>query len=278
MVDKILGIIAGGGAAPRRLIQACAQYGRPVFVVALRGQTDDETVEGGVPYAWHALDRTGDIRDTLRSKGVEEIVLIGRVRRPSLTELRPDAFTLARLARVGLGVLGDDGLLSAVAREIEREGFRLLGAHEIHGDLLTPSGVLGAHAPDETALADVKRATAVARALGRLDVGQSVVVQQGLVLGVEAIEGTDALLERCAGLRRDGLGGVLVKLCKPEQDRRFDLPSAGPATIQHAANAGLRGVALEAQGTLLLDRGEAVALADRLGLFLLGLAPQEIDR
>jgi DUF1009 family protein len=125
-------------------------------------------------------------------------------------------------------------------------------------------------------MADIRRGVVVARTLGAIDVGQGCVVQQGMVLAVEAAEGTDAMLARCSSLARPGRGGVLVKLVKPGQDRRADLPTVGPETLRGAADAGLRGVAFEAGGTILAERDAAVAAADAAGLFLLGLGPDEL--
>jgi DUF1009 family protein len=133
--------------------------------------------------------------------------------------------------------------------------------------------VLGRHAPDAQAWADIARGAEVVRALGSVDVGQGCIVQQGIVLAAEAIEGTDQMLARAGALARPGPGGVLVKLVKPGQDRRADLPTIGPATLLAAHAAGLRGVAFEAGGTLLTDRDACIAEADRTGLFLLGLHP-----
>jgi DUF1009 family protein len=187
--------------------------------------------------------------------------------------MRPDWRTARFFARIGLKALGDDGLLSAVIGEFESEGFKVLGAHEVLGDLLAPLGVWGAVRPDERAESDIKHGVAVAQGLGALDVGQSVVVQQGIVLGVEAIEGTDALLQRCGTLRRAGPGGVLVKLCKPGQDRRVDLPTIGPDTLKRAQAAGLRGIAVESGAAIVVDLDALVRDADRAGLFVMGIVP-----
>jgi DUF1009 family protein len=199
------------------------------------------------------------------------------VRRPSLLNLRPDAEGLRILARIGRAAFsGDDGLLSAVIRVFGEEGFRVIGAHDVMREALGPVGLLSRTAPDELALIDIKRAVAVVRALGAVDVGQGCVVQQGVVLAVEAVEGTDAMLARCAALARPGPGGVLVKRPKPGQERRADLPTIGPDTIRNAAAAGLRGVAFEAGGTILADRAATAAASDAAGLFLLGLDPANI--
>ena len=182
------------------------------------------------------------------------------------------------LARIGRAAFaGDDGLLAAVVKVLGEEGFRVVGAHEILSEALGPAGLLSRAAPDAVAMADIRRGVAVARALGAVDVGQGCVVQQGVVLAVEAAEGTDAMLARCGGLARPGRGGVLVKLVKPGQDRRADLPTIGPETIRAAAGAGLRGVAFEAGGTILADREAAMAAADAAGVFLLGWIRSSFD-
>ena len=152
-----------------------------------------------------------------------------------------------------------------------------MGAHEILTEGLGPKGLLTRAHPDADALADIARAIPVLRALGAVDVGQGCVVQQGIVLAVEAIEGTDAMLARAATLARPGPGGVLVKMVKPGQDRRADLPTIGPRTIEAAHAAGLRGVAFEAGGTLFTDRTACIQQADQTGLFLLGLDPNSGD-
>lgn len=266
-----LGLIAGGGVLPRRIVEACHAQGRGVFVVALRGQTDAATLEGGVPHVWVRLGAAGTALRALRASGCEELVLAGPVRRPSFAELRPDLTAARFLGRVGTRAVGDDGLLRAVMAQLEDEGFRVIGAHDILGDILAEPGTWGRHEPDAQAWRDIERGLAVADALGRQDVGQAVVVQQGLVLGVEAIEGTDALLQRCAGLRRPGTGGVLVKIRKPGQDDRADLPTIGGHTLDAARQAGLRGIAVEAGRTIVLDPDQLVRAADRTGMFLQGL-------
>ena len=218
------------------------------------------------------MGAAGEILALLRRHGCTDLVLVGPVRRPSLLDLRPDAEGARILARIGRAAFaGDDGLLAAVVRVLGEEGFRVLGAHEVVTEAVGPKGVLGSIRPDAAARADIDRGAAVTRALGSVDVGQGCVVQQGIVLAVEAIEGTDAMLARAAALARPGPGGVLVKLVKPGQDRRADLPTIGPATVRAAQTAGLRGIAFEAGGTLLTDRAACIAEADGAGLFLIGI-------
>lgn len=269
-----LGILAGGGDLPLQVARAARDAGRPVFAVVISGWGDPGPW-AGLPHAVERLGAAGRIVSLLRGARVRQVVLTGRAKRPSVAALRPDAFGVRVVARIGAAfLLGDDGLLRAVARVLEEEGFEVVSPQSVLAGLLPETGLLNrGPAPDGAARADIRRGIAVCRALGAADVGQAVVVQQGLVLGVEAIEGTDALLARCGTLRREGGGGVLVKLAKPGQDRRLDLPAVGPETVRNAAAAGLAGIAFEAGATVLLDRGRTVAAADAAGLFLLAMEP-----
>lgn len=262
-----LALVAGSGNLPLRIVEACARKGRDLFVLGISGHADP-----GLPVdAWIRLGGAGRALDLLRHRGIGEVVLAGAVRRPSLTEMRPDLTTLrvltAALRRAG----GDDALLRAVVRAIEAEGFRVIAPETLLDEAILPEGRLGAVPVPEGGWEDIRRGVAVALALGATDVGQGVVVQQAIVLAVEAAEGTDAMLARAGGLRRGGRGGVLVKLAKPGQETRVDRPAIGPATIAAAARAGLSGIAAEAGATLLLDRCATLAAADAAGLFLVGI-------
>ncbi|KIL98894.1 UDP-2 3-diacylglucosamine pyrophosphatase [Paramagnetospirillum magnetotacticum MS-1] len=266
-----LGIIAGGGDLPGLVAAACRAQGRPFHFLALSGHADPQVIGQEAAQDWIRLGEAGTGFERLRQAGVAEVVMIGPVRRPTLMELAPDFRTARFFARVGLKALGDDGLLRAVAAELESEGFKVVGVDDVLSDCLATPGPYGSRTPDEQAQADITRGIAVARGLGALDVGQAVVVQQGIVLGVEAIEGTDNLIRRCGPLAREGEGGVLVKLKKPGQDRRIDLPTIGLTTLREAASAGLRGIAVEAGGALVLGGKTLGEEADRLGLFVTGI-------
>lgn len=265
-----LGILAGGGDLPARLVDACRAQGRPFFVLAFEGHADPGAFPEA-PQAWIRLGEAGKGFQILHENGVEDLVMAGPVRRPSLRDLRPDWRTARFFARLGLRALGDDGLLKAVIAELEDDGFHVVGIHDILQDVLAEEGVWGRHRPDDAAQADIRRGIEVCLGLGGLDVGQSVVIQQGIVLGVEAVEGTDALIRRCGDLRRAGPGGVLVKLAKPGQERRADLPTIGPRTVESCQAAGLRGIAVQAGATLIVNRPELLDAADRAGLFLCGV-------
>ncbi len=267
-----VGIIAGGGALPGLVAEACRAANRRYVLLALAGQADPPAA-GAEPHARVRLGASEELLDTLRRAGVETVVLAGHVRRPSLAELRPDARALRVLARAARLALGDDGLLRAIVHELEREGFHVVGADSLVEQLLAPAGVWSARPPGEQDRIDIDRGLRVARALGSVDVGQAVVVQGGHVLAVEAAEGTAGLVERAGRHRRGGGGGVLVKAAKPGQERRVDLPTIGADTVDAVAAAGLAGIAVEAGSVLVIRRPEVIRRADGHGLFVCGCRP-----
>ncbi len=259
---------------PQQLVDACRSAGREVFVLAFEGQTAAAATDG-VDHAWVKLGALGAMLKILRDAAVEDLVLAGPIRRPSITEMRLDGKAAKILARAGTRIFGDDGLMRLIIGTFEAEGFDVVGVDDVIDDITAQAGALGTLAPDDGARLDIARGVAVLQALGAVDVGQAVVVQEGIVLGIEAAEGTDGLLARCKALGRAGPGGVLVKLRKPGQDNRADLPTIGPETIIGARDAGLRGVAVEAGVTLVLSRKAAIQEADRSGLFLVGISVSE---
>lgn len=266
-----LGILAGSGPLPARIVESCLAAGRDVFVIAFENETDPNTCES-VPHMWIPLGKVGATINRLKTENCADVVFAGPVRRPAFSKLKMDLRAIKLLGKIRKAAgQGDDALLSILVEELESEGFRVVGTDDLLGDVTAPEGILGDRIPGKIDHKDIVLGMRVAQALGALDVGQAVVVQQGLVLGVEAIEGTDALLERCAGLKREGQGGVLVKVKKPQQDRRADLPTIGADTVRRAAKIGLNGIAVEEGQSLILDRAEVVAEANRFGVFVAGI-------
>ena len=273
-----LGIIAGGGALPGQIVSACRDTGRPHFVLAFEGSADPASFAGS-PMEWIRASGISKALDIARREEVEELVLVGGIQRPSMLDLMRDVRSAKFLAKVGTRMLGDDNLLSAVVREIEEsEGFRVIGPEVILEDILATVGSYGAVDPGADDKADIARGILAVRTMGALDIGQGAVVQNGRVLGVEGAEGTDRLIERCAEfVDNDAAGGVFVKAPKPSQERRVDLPAVGISTIQNAIRAGLRGIAVEAGGVLVMDRQEIKAEADRAGVFFYGFDAADND-
>ncbi len=277
-LDAPLGIIAAGGPMPARLAREVLASGRAVHVVGIR-EFAEAGLYDGLPFQLVRLGAAAQMLAAFRAAGVRELVMLGRAGRPSLLSIFPDAWTAGAMARLGRAVLsgGDDTILRGITRILEEEGFAVRGVHQVRDGLTVPPGLLVGPAPDEGQMADIARGAAILRALAPQDVGQAVVVQQGLVLAVEAIEGTDAMLARAGLLRREGPGGVLVKLPKAQQDERLDLPTIGPTTIEGVAAAGLAGIAIAAHRTLIAERQATLALATAQGLFLLSLDPTQKD-
>lgn len=278
--DAPLGIICGGGAFPFAVAASAVRDGRSVVLFPLRGYADAAAVaRSGLQAEWLGLGAVGAAIAGLRRHGCRQVVLLGYVFRPRILSLRPD-WTMLRVLPRFIAALrgGDDHLLSRIGAFFEEEGFQLVGAHEIAPDLLLPAGTLGRVAMREADAEDARIGLALVRALGPFDVGQGVVVAARHVQAVEAAEGTDLMLERCASLRASGRvrlpqrTGVLVKAPKPGQDRRVDLPSIGLRTVEHAAAAGLAGIAVEAGGVMAVEAEVMIRAADEKGLFVVGLA------
>ncbi len=248
------------------------------MLFALKGACDPVAV-ARFRHHWIALGQLGRATKLFRAEGCRDLVFIGALVRPALSELRLDWGGLRAIGRVAAAFRGgDDHLLSGIGRILEEDGFRMVGIRDVAPDLLAPEGCFTRAAPDENATADIARGRDVLRALGPFDIGQAAVVIDGHVIAVEDIEGTDALLARVARLRAEGriragtARGVLVKAPKSGQDLRYDLPTIGPRTIEGAAAAGLSGIAIVAGSTLVAEPQAVIETADAAGLFVTGLS------
>jgi DUF1009 family protein len=276
--EMSLGIIAGGGDLPRAVAASARATGRSVFVVALRGLCGDWAEK--FPHEEVSLGEPGRAFRALAGAGVKDLLLVGKVERPKFSDLKLDAKGVLVLPRIAAAARkGDDALLRALTDMFEREGFRAISVADAAPGLVAQEGALGRLAPNDDHKADIAQAFAVVRALGALDVGQAAVVCEGLTLAVEAAEGSDAMIARVGELRETVRGtpekkrGVLVKALKPTQDAKTDMPVIGIETVRRCAAMGLAGIALEAGKSLVLDKDAVAAEADRLGLFVIGMAP-----
>lgn len=276
-IHRKLGIIAGGGKIPQILIEHCQKQSRDFVVIAIEGNADKNLIKEGAtfPFRWIRIGQAGSGFKYFAEQKVQDVIMIGTIRRPSFFDLVPDLRTAAFFAKIGAKALGDDGILRALVKEIEAEGMQVKGIHEVMPDLLVKEGFLTKKKPSKQDFVDIKRGVEAAYELGRLDIGQSVIVQQGLVLGVEGIEGTDELIRRCKEYRRKGGGGVLVKLRKPKQDMRIDLPTIGPKSIERAHESGLEGLAIHAGNGLIVDEEDTISLANKYRMFIIGVNPDD---
>ncbi len=278
-----IAVIAGGGALPVAVVRTLLARGRKPLVAVVSGEA--ETADfGGADTFPVSVEDVGPFLARLRAEGVRRVVMAGSIaRRPRLSRIRWSLPLLLDLPRIAAGLLrGDDGLLRTVIHIIEAQGMRVVAADEVVPDLLTPEGCLTRARPSASDQRDIDAAAIAARAIGRLDIGQAAIAIGGRAIALEGIEGTDGLLARTAGMRGHGRlagksGGVLVKCCKPQQDRRADLPAIGPDTVTAARAAGLAGIALDSGRSFILDFERTVALADEVGLFIVGLTGGEAE-
>jgi UDP-2,3-diacylglucosamine hydrolase len=278
-----LGIVAGAGELPLALARALREDGRPVFVLALEGIAD-ATELAEFPHAHASVGQVGKTIELLKQAGCSEVTLAGRVARPDFSSLKLDRLARQHISGILAAALkGDDALLRAVIAILEKHGLRVVGSADVTRSLLASPGSIGKFAPARADMLDIRHGLRVVHTLGRLDIGQAAVVCRGLVLAVEAAEGTDAMLSRIAALpealRGTGAarGGVLVKAIKPGQERRVDLPVIGARTVELASAAGLSGIAVQQNAVLVLNRARVAELADHDRIFVVGVDAVEVS-
>jgi UDP-2,3-diacylglucosamine hydrolase len=276
-ISSPVGLIAAGGVMPFAVADSLIARGINPVLFALRGSCDPVKVTR-FHYHWISIGQIGRLTRLLRSENCRDLVFIGTLVRPALSEIRLDWGTLRVIPRVLTAFRGgDDHLLSGIGGILERDGFRMVGIKDVAPELLMPEGCLTRALPDENAAADIARGREVLHALSPFDIGQAAIVIDGHVVGVEDIEGTDGLLARIARLRAEGrirartTRGVLVKAPKSGQDLRFDLPTMGPRTVEGAAAAQLAGIAIVAGNTIVVEPQTMIEAADAAKLFVTGL-------
>jgi hypothetical protein len=264
-----VGLIAGEGDFPRLVAEAARDRGMKLVLASVERPAQDLREYGSVFYGDFRIDEGERLLGVLKEHGVRRVLMAGAVPKKKMIggAFQPDALTSRVLA--GLKEKGDDRILRAVSAVLGANGIRVMSPAGLLAERLVPRGVLTRRAPDAREERDVRLGLRIARELGRLDVGQAVVVKDGAVVAVEALEGTDEMLRRAGAL--GARGGVLVKVSKPGQDLRFDMPVTGPGTVDAAAAAGVTVLALEARKSLLLHREEAVARADAAGIAIVGV-------
>ena len=277
-ISSPIGLIAAGGVLPFAVADSLLARDISPILFALKGVCDPAQVTR-FRHHWISIGQRGRLTRLLRAENCRDLVFIGTLVRPALSDIRLDWGTIRVIREVWAAFRGgDDHLLSGIAGIFERDGFRMVGIKDVAPDLLMPEGCLTRASADDSALADIERGRAVLRALSPFDIGQAAVVIDGHVVGVEDIEGTDGLLARVARLREEGrirakaARGVLVKAPKSGQDLRFDLPALGPRTIEGAAAAKLAGIAIIAGKTIVAEPQVMIETADRAGLFVTGLS------
>lgn len=267
---KNLGIIAGGGQLPQVLIKQCKQIGIEPYVVGFKGQTELLSIKE-VKLLVTGLARAGEIISFFKKHNVSDLVMIGSIRRPSFSTLKPDLKGMKILSKISMKSLGDNALLEILEQELNNEGFTLHGIQDFCDHITAPVGTIGQYQPSQSALRDIKIGIIESQKIGASDIGQSVIIQDGKVVAIEDEEGTDKLIEKSSALlKQSGEKGVLVKSRKPQQSRNLDLPTIGVQTVENAHRAGLAGIAIHANNTIIVDTKKVAEFADQYKLFLHG--------
>lgn len=271
-----IAIIAGGGTVPVQIAHHLRQNGQDPFVIMLAGEADHALSE--FDHEELSVTALGKLISLFKQKHIQRVVIIGSVRRrPKITDLRPDFGTLKFLGRFISGLVsGDNELLSKIVKTIEETGVKVVGAHEVMPQLLAPVGQIAGSKPSAAQKASIARGVEAALALGAIDAGQCCVVIGRNIVALEGVEGTDAMLQRVADQKQHGRlsntrGGVLVKMCKPQQDKRVDLPTIGQSTVANAVLANLDGITIHGGNAMIVDIEDVIEQADKAEMFIIGI-------
>ena len=265
-----LAIIAGNGSIPFYLIEECRSIGREYCLIIIDGHAK-ELSEKYQPDFIVSLSKMGGAIKFVKDLGIKNILMVGGVNRPSLKNIFPDLWTAKFLTTINSKVIGDNSILSKLTMALEKEGFNIIAPEDILPHLICPKGVLGKFKPNEQNHKDIINGFKIAKVIGANDIGQSIVIENGFILAVEAAEGTDNMIKRSSILKKEKNGGVLIKIIKPEQDKRIDRPVVGINTIKAVKNAGLDGIAIESNEILILNYNDVISYADKEGLFVEGI-------
>jgi DUF1009 family protein len=270
-----LGIIAGAGQLPKDVYEACLKRKIPCILIGIKGEKEDELFAGIESHDFE-IHQIKAIIQYLKSQKVTHLTLAGKVTRRDVSRLLLDMKGAKLFARILRSGLNDNSILTTIIEFLEEEGFTIVAPEKLATNIVAQEGSLTKVKPDETALNDIDKGVKILQGIGKYDVGQALVIQNGLVLGVEAAEGTDELLMRCGAIsQKDELAPILVKIMKPDQDARVDLPCIGPRTIEVAKQCKVRGIALDAGKVLIIDGKKTKELADKYGIFIYGYKIEE---
>jgi UDP-2,3-diacylglucosamine hydrolase len=265
-----LAIIAGNGSIPFYLIEECNKIGREYCLIIIEGH-GKELSEKYDPDYTVSLSKMGRAVKYVKNIGIKHILMVGGVKRPSLKNIIPDLWTAKFLTTISSKVSGDNSVLSKLTKALEREGFIIVAPEEVLPNLICPKGTLGKVKPNQQNNEDISTGYRIAKIIGANDIGQSIIIENGLVIAVEASEGTDRMIKRSLNLKKEKKAGVLIKVIKPMQDKRIDRPVIGIDTIKAVKKAGLDGIALESNEILILNYSDVILYADEEGLFVEGI-------
>ena len=272
MVQKTskIAIVAGNGFLPVQIIEKCIDLGKPYFLLIVNDHGEEVLKKYNSDFVLH-LNKIGKAIKYLKKNNIIEIIMIGAVNRPALKNMFPDLWTAKFLASISNKMLGDDKVLSNLAIALEKEGFKIIAPENILPNILSKKGVMGKISPQESHLRDIKIGFEIARNIGKYDVGQSLVIEDGLILALEAIEGTAAMINRASKYKKSQNSAILIKVLKYNQEKRIDRPTIGVKTIEQIAKSGFAGIVAEANEVLIIDYEKTIETADKNNIFIQGV-------
>ena len=263
-------IIAGQGLLPKIIYEGCIKKGIKSVVIGLKDEFN-ENLFSNIKYKLFPPHKISSIVEYLKTIDVYNIVIVGRVRRKHLSKLILDKMGLQMLREIVRDGFNDNNIYAVITKTIEKEGFKIIPPELIAGDILAKKGIMNSVKITEELEKDIDEGVNILRGVIRYDIGQALIINNGLILGVEAIEGTNNLLKRCAKYKENTEGGILIKLHKPHQDQRLDLPCIGPDTIKIIARHGYKGIVVEAKKSIIIDSVQSIKLANDHGIFIYGV-------
>lgn len=270
MTSRRIALFAGKGLLPELIYNQSKILADDLFVIAFTDQTPSFPFLKEIPHTWVHLGQVGKALNFLKQHEITHVIFAGGVTRPGFSSLIPDWKGVQWLSKISYKQVGDDGLLRQILSLFEEEGYQAISSKDYLPDILVNKGVLGEIEPSSEDLKDLEKGRMILNALDDYDVGQAIIVQQGVILGIEAYEGTKNLILRCGEMKLESGGGVLVKKVKSNQSRLVDLPTIGIDTIYQLKEAGLKGLALEADGCQILHKEEVIKAANESNLFIIG--------
>lgn len=273
--EDCIGIVYGSGNYPKLVVQACLEKKIDCCIAFVVEDFDFEPSYSEIPVLRAKIGKIGSIIKFFRNNGVKKIIFAGAVKRPNFTDLSLDSKGASWLLKLGRSIFGgDDALLRAIANLLNKEGFEIMSGTDLLGNVFVKNGVFSQKNPTESEWQDIAKGFKVAKTIGSLDIGQSIIVCCGDILGIECVEGTDELIKRCAKLRKQNSGGILVKTSKPQQDQRMDLPTVGVNTVYLLHQFKFSGLAVESGHCIVLDSDKLIELSDNYSMFFAGISEE----
>ena len=265
-----IAIVAGNGDLPILVIEKCIQLGKPYFLIIIKDHGEYTMNKFKCDYTLK-LNQIGKALKVIKNNKIDEIIMIGSIQRPSLRDMIPDLWTAKFLAKIASEPQGDDNILKNLSKELEYEGFKIIAPESFITNSLSKKGLMGKIKSSKSHDEYMAKGFKIAKKFGELDIGQSLVIENGLVLALEGAEGTDEMIKRSFKYKKSNKPSILIKIFKTSQEKRIDRPVIGVETVKLAFKYGFSGIALEANEVLIIDYEKTISIADKKNIFIKGI-------